>query len=194
MMRKIDINYSIDEFGNVFKNGKQIKKTLRKDKGTYTVYINGKRKGLALLVAEHFLNTKGRNVIFKDRNRTNCHYSNLMFLDNKNYRTYCGLHKVPKKTMCHLKAALQAKCEYLKKYYLTGNDLFLLKSWEVVLSRLNKKFNDILDDLYLYFIDRTSRKTLIGDPTGLLIMYAKGIKKVQFNDNSSLHTGGMAGN
>ena len=25
-MRKIDINYSIDEFGNVFKNGKQMKK------------------------------------------------------------------------------------------------------------------------------------------------------------------------
>ena len=197
MMRKIDINYSIDEFGNVFKNGKQIKKTLRKDKGTYTVYINGKRYALATLVAKYFLQKEGRNLIFKDRDRTNCHYSNIMFIDNKNYRTYCRLHRYTRSKVIDFNESKNiAKCDFLRKYYETKNEKYLFESWNNVENKLSPKFNDLKDELFEYFDKRAKQGSLLGCPTGLLIMYSKGLmkNKIQFNDRFLKHTGGQAGN
>ncbi len=192
IIKKINSKYSISEYGDVYRNGGKIKPILRKDKGTLIVFI-GKRKALATLVAEHFLpKSKNKNLIFKDKNRINVHYSNLMWLDNFNYRTYCGLHLTKKKIGCRLKASLMAKCEYLKKYYLTLDDEYLFQSWEIVKQRLSYKFDNYLDEMYLYFIDRSTRFTLIGDPAGLMLCYKKFIdcknyKHKLFNENLSRH-------
>ena len=116
-------NYTIYSDGTIKKNGIEVHKYIRKDCGVYSVLVDGKRYGLAKLVANHFIENKYdyRNVIFKDRNRLNVDADNLFFLDNSNYRTYCGLHnfKVTKKIGDRFAAANICQCEFLKKFYET---------------------------------------------------------------------------
>lgn len=159
--------------GKVFKNGNEIKPFIRADKGTLVIRINGKRHGLAKLIAtNHVKNPNNyKNVIFKDRNKLNCKASNLFWLDNKHYYIYCGLCYIDF-SKCAGRNKIQGNREIsyaitdfapLKEYYKTLDDIHLLKSWKYILSSLpifkDKRVIHLVEE---YYIDRCKRFSFYG--------------------------------
>ena len=203
-MQKVTIkefpDYSITSCGKVYKGNKQIS-TYPVDRGNGKLYIRvnfciggGKaiRRNVATLIATHFIDNpkKHRNLIFKDRNPLNVNVNNLMWLDNNNYRTYCGLHKFTTTINGNrLDAAnRQNKCLDLRNYYITLDEKYLHKSRLKIEDELFKNFEHKLPEMEKYFYDRAKRFSIYGCPKGLVIMYSKGIKnKIQYNENLLFH-------
>ncbi len=82
-------NYQINEYGQVFSRGKKLKpKTSFNHKNVcFDLYLDGTRihKSVAKLVAEAFIENPNNyeNVIHKDRNKLNNHYSNLEWSEKR---------------------------------------------------------------------------------------------------------------
>lgn len=195
-MTKEYLGYTFTSDGKVYKDGKEVTyyKSYGREKTYIRVRLNGKRYYLATLICRLFNGeSEHRNLIFKDGNCNNLNYKNLMFLDDKNYKTYCkwfpknpGHRKI--KPICHLKAYLQSTDPDLKMYYLNQDISFVYKSWNRILPFLrNKKYKD---EVFDYFLDRCLRNSIFGNPQGLMQLYEKTFwnkKNKQYNDEIKYH-------
>jgi hypothetical protein len=182
-IKQIDNNYSISEFGNVYKNGKELKPYFRPDKNVYRVFINGKNKNLASLVAENFIiKPTGKNhLIFKDKNSKNVHYSNLAYVDGATFYFYSKGYSGSKKIILEQnEAILKAKNEMCKKYYETLNEMLIFEIWENIKQKLSKKYDFIIELIFNYFYDRIKRFSIIKDPLGLCIAFAENQLKLRY--------------
>lgn len=86
MVKNINNDYTIDEFGNVYsyKSNKYLKCSTDSD-GYYYVTINGKHKKIHRLVAELFVDNPNNKPCIDhiDRNRKNNYYKNLRWVTPK---------------------------------------------------------------------------------------------------------------
>ncbi|RYD83025.1 MAG: hypothetical protein EOP53_01985, partial [Sphingobacteriales bacterium] len=121
----------------VYRNEYIVKPALRKDKSPKICLRRsgqkGKYAGLARLVAEHFV-PNPRNftrVIFKDRNRQNCNYKNLAWVDNETWITYCGVASGGKKLFFTQEEAIKLATDvYMLNYYKSLDEYWLHECWK----------------------------------------------------------------
>jgi hypothetical protein len=195
-MTKEYLGHTFYSDGRVFNGDKEVNyyKSKSRNKTYIRVRLNGKRYYLATLICKLFNGESHyRNLIFKDRNTLNLNHTNLIFLDDKNFKTYCkwfprnpAHRKI--KPICHMKAYLQATDPDLKQFYLTQDISFVYKSWDRFSRFLkNKKYKD---EVFDYFLDRCLRNSILGNPQGLMQLYEKTFwnkKNKQYNDEIKYH-------
>ena len=156
------------------REGKSLKVRARLADGSYRYF------GLALLVAEHFLPNpkRHRHVIFKDRDNHNCHADNIAWVDSQTFIYYCGIIQGAKKRVLPREEAIR-KCAdpYLRKYYGTLDESWLTECWAELEKRMTMHDWDACrSECYLYFIDRARRFSILKDPVGLMLFYARGVR------------------
>jgi hypothetical protein len=165
------------------------KKTGRKQ---LRVSVNSKTIGLATIIAAEFVPKPNgyNNVHFKDNDPTNCTAENLCWLNNElkylstkiNHPERSPMGKGRKKIVGDAKeSAAKVKCEFLQKYYLSGNEKYLKQCWENIDSQMTMKgWNEVQSECYIYFMDRTKRKSLTGNPIAYIIVMATRVYKGMF--------------
>lgn len=137
--------------------------------------------GLAKLVARHFVPNpnKHRYIVFKDRNKLNCHRDNIAWVDGETFMWYSGLLQNPgrkKKIVLTREEALQ-RCTHtlLRNYYQSGDESWLMDAWHEVDTEMGKKrgWPEYKSEGYLYFTDRARRYSILKNPVGLMKWYLK---------------------
>lgn len=164
----------------VSKNGKALSVSLRATGIWPTRY---RTMGLATLVASHFLpNPRGlQYVIFKNRDRLNCHKDNLAWVDGETWAYYCGLynfHTGRKKIVLEREVAI-AQCtdELLRRYYITLDESWIQAAWDKIEEQVNKyDWDQHRSESYMYFLDRARRFSILRNATGLIIKHMKGLR------------------
>lgn len=157
------------------KKGRSAKLVIRRNYKMYTL-------GFAKLIAQALIPNPWEYtlVIFKDRNHHNCHKNNIAWVDNETYNFYCTLGKRaskgrPKIYIEKEKAIELCTDENLRRYYLTLDDSWAAAAWQEIdngLSTLHY-WKEVKGQVYLYFIDRINRFSILGTPRRLLYIYAK---------------------
>jgi hypothetical protein len=137
--------------------------------------------GLAKLVASHFIPNPRQygHVIFKDRNNRHCHKDNLAWVDGETFAYYSGVRSVCNKIMGDAHTAAKTCCnEWLRYYYQSQDVYWLHRCWQDIDKRLrgHPQWKDLQGEIYLYFFDRASRFSILGEPRGLVIKYLKGLQ------------------
>jgi hypothetical protein len=148
------------------------------------------RAGLATLVAEHFVpnlnRSKNKYVIFKDRNRLNCHAENLAWVDGQTFMHYSGVAKsaggLARKIYIERSAAISQCIEpMLKRYYQTLDDYYLLELWKDIDRRIAARqmsdWPELRSETYLYYLDRCQRYSFLRDPLPLLMLYLRTLRR-----------------
>jgi hypothetical protein len=190
-------NYFISKRGEVWKETgykvnvrvKQNNKTGRKQ---LVVSINNNSIGLATIIATQFVKQpNGYNRIhFKDNDPTNCSAENLCWLNNEltyistklKHPDTCPMGKGMKKIFGNANiSATKVKCDYLKKYYLSGNEKYLQQCWNNIDNQMTfKGWNEVKSECYIYFIDRCKRFSLTGNPIAYMLVMGQKIYKGNF--------------
>jgi hypothetical protein len=189
-------NYFISKRGEVWnekgvKLTNQIKVNKKTGRKQIRVTLNSKSVGLATIIATEFVQQpNGYNkVYFKDNDPTNCNCENLCWLNNELFyistkikSPNCPMGKGMKKIFGDAKVnAAKVKCEFLKKYYLSGNEKYLQQCWDNIDSQMKiKGWDEVKSECYIYFIDRCKRKSLTGNPIAYMIIMAQRIYKGNF--------------
>jgi len=158
------------------KKGRSAKLIIRVNYKMYTL-------GFATLIAEAFIPNPWKHtlVIFKDRNHHNCHKNNIAWVDNETYNYYCTLGKRgnlrgrPKIYVNREDAIQTCTDQYLKNYYTSLDERWMNASWAEVDKRLSDLhyWREVKSEVYLYYIDRIKRFSILGDPAALMYIYAK---------------------
>ena len=177
--------YTIRSDGKVFKRG--VEKTVScKKRRSAKVIIRSKKKmytlGLATLIAEAFIPNpnKFHHIIFKDKNHHNCHKNNIAWVDKQTFFYYCchgNIKRGKRKIHIDRDVAIQ-RCtdENLRNYYITLNEEWLNEAWKEIdldLSRFGYWLK-IKSEVYIYFIDRVKRYSILCKPAAILHFYARG--------------------
>lgn len=179
-------NYTITKDGIVTRKDGRIIKPIYKTGGSgsqyYCIGIQGKKYGLATLVATHFVkkNKNCNKVIFKDRNNMNVTADNLAWVDNETFYVYCGRPNKPLVTYERQVAIELCKDLDLLGYYRTLNETFLEICWDKIDKNLSEKFykwNEVRSSVFIYFMERVKRFSILKSPQGLMILYAKGVRE-----------------
>lgn len=177
--------FSIRSDGKVFKYG--IEKIVSCKKGrSAKVIIRINRKmytlGLATIIADAFIPNpfKFTRIIFKDRNHHNCHVNNIAWVDDETYFYYCckGIIKrgKPKINIEREEAIKLCTDSNLRNYYISLDEDWLKEAWK----EIEKDFSqydfwpEVKSEIYLYFIDRCKRFSILCKPTSLLYYRMKG--------------------
>jgi hypothetical protein len=146
------------------------------------------RAGLATLVAEHFVPNpkKYKHVIFIDRNKLNCHASNLAWVDGQTFMYWSGAAryqdgKYKKKVFTKEEALQRCNHPWLKRYYESGNETFLMELWKEIdhsfTSRNFKLWPQFRSECYMYLKDRLDRYSLFHNPIPIMVLYTKHLEK-----------------
>jgi hypothetical protein len=156
------------------------------------VSINNNSIGLATIIATQFVpQPNGCNrVYFKDNDPTNCNADNLCWLNEKMF-SLATVIKTPHSPLGKVKntkkygeakvSATTVKCEFLKKYYLSGNEKYLQQCWDNIDAQMTMQgWNEVKSECYIYFMDRCKRKSLTGNPVAYIIIMAQRIYKGSF--------------
>jgi len=127
------------------------------------------------LLAEHFIsNPKNhRHIIFKDRNNHNCIVENIAWVDRQTFMYYAGLTKFQtgrKKVVVDRNEAIRICSDvYLKQYYKTLDEYWLVKGWKQVEAKVKvADWEHLKSESYMYFIDRAKRFSILKNPVGLI--------------------------
>lgn len=144
----------------------------------------GKRKkfGLLKLVATVYEVPNPNNyehVILKDFDRTNICPENLVWVSGEVFFLYCCKMKgghIGRQPLVYKREESIKKCrdEYVRQYYKTLDESWLHEAW----NRLEKniytyRWREIKAECYLYFLDRARRFSILDDPKGMILLYAK---------------------
>lgn len=177
--------YAVRSDGKVFKNGvekvisckkgRSAKVVIRKNNKMYTL-------GLATLIAEAFIPNPFNHtrIIFKDRNHHNCHKNNIAWVDDETYFYYCckGVIKrgKPKIYMERDVAIQSCTDENLRNYYISLNEEWLQESWKEIDKDFSKYqfWPQVKSEIYLYFIARCKRFSILNKPTSILYYRMRG--------------------
>lgn len=180
--------YFVSPSGLVYHFNRMIKPLLRQGKSlTVKLHPPGalrgyyRTMGLGTLVANHFVPNRRclKHLIFKDRDRMNCHKDNLAWVDGETWAFYCGLynyHTGRKKIVLERQEAI-AKCtdELLKRYYVTLDESWIQEAWKKIEDQVNGyDWDQHHSECYMYFVDRAKRFSILRNATGLIIMYMQG--------------------
>jgi hypothetical protein len=146
------------------------------------------RAGLATLVAEHFVPNprKYKHVIFKDRDKLNCHADNLAWVDGETFMFWSGASKYQdgkhkKKTYTKEEALKRCVDPWLTRYYESGNETYIEELWK----EIDKRFKDrnykqwplFRSECYIYLKERVQRYSLFHDPLPTLVLYMKSLRE-----------------
>ena len=181
--------YYITPSGVIYKKDriiKPVKKPGKSLKARLYVKINGVRMyrflGLATLLAEHFIPNprKHRNIIFKDRDNQHCVVDNIAWVDGETFMYYAshGKYKAGgKKIVVERKEAIRlCNNELLRNYYITLDEEWLHECWQQIDNNIYLPgWPQVRSECFIYFVDRAKRFSLLKNPTGLMIVYAKGM-------------------
>jgi hypothetical protein len=157
------------------KKGRSAKLIIGVDYKMYTL-------GFATLIARPFIPNpwEYKLVIFKDRNHYNCHKDNIAWVDNETYNFYCTLGKRasngrPKIYIERERAIELCTDGNLRNYYVTLDEAWAATAWREIDAGLSslRYWKEVKGQVYLYFIDRIKRFSILGPPKGLLYIYAK---------------------
>ena len=157
------------------KRGRSAKLIIRVNYKMYTL-------GFATLIAKAFLPNPWEYtlVIFKDRNHHNCHKDNIAWVDNETYNFYCTLGKRvskgrPKIYIERERAIEICTDENLRNYYITLDEAWAATAWQEIDEGLSslRYWKEVKGQVYLYFVDRIKRFSILGTPRRLLYIYAK---------------------
>lgn len=177
--------YTIRSDGKVYKHG--VEKTVSCKIGrSAKVIIRIDRKmftlGLATLIANAFIPNpnKFHHIIFKDKNHHNCHRNNIAWVDKQTFFYYCCKGNIkrgrPKIHIDRNVAIQNCNDENLRNYYISLNDEWLAEAWKEIdldLSRFDYWLK-IKSEVYIYFIDRVKRYSILCRPSAILHFYARG--------------------
>jgi hypothetical protein len=158
------------------KKGRSAKLIIRVNYKMYTL-------GFATLIAEAFIPNPWKHtlVIFKNRNHHNCHKNNIAWVDNETYNYYCTLGKRgnlkgrPKIYINRDEAIKTCTDQNLKNYYTTMDERWIEIAWNEVDKKLSEIYywREVKSEVYLYFIDRVKRFSILGTPKALMYIFAK---------------------
>lgn len=176
--------YFITQNGVFYHNNRIISPSRRKGRSLKVraklMYGAYRYFGLATLVAEHFLPNpnKYKHIIFKDRNNHNCNVENIAWVDSETFIYYCGIIQGMKKRVFTPEEALtKATDVYLRKYYKTLDESWIMECWSNIETRITMHdWNECRSECYLYFMDRARRFSILKDPLGLVLFYSKGVR------------------
>jgi hypothetical protein len=173
--------YTFNSNGEVFKDGipkvvsckpgRSAKVIIRINRKMYTL-------GLAKLIAERFIPNpyKYKRLIFKDRNHHNCTKDNIAWVDEETFFFYCCPTREHRRIVHTQEYAIEnAKDIELKHYYMTLDEFWIGEVWKKVNHELSKFsfWPQVMSVVYLYFIDRVKRFSILGNPAALMWYYAK---------------------
>lgn len=191
-------NFFISPKGIIYRGNRIIRPSAKKGKSLKArLWIKqaGERKmswpGLATLVATHFIpNPKNhRYIIFKDRNNHNCTKENIAWVDGETFAWYSGITKNckgRKKIVVEKDEAIK-KCTniYLREYYKTGDEEWLHYCWQEMEKQVtHSHWPKHRSDLYLYFVDRAKRFSILGSPLGLMLSHLKSLLAKEYKEIS----------
>lgn len=177
--------YEIKYDGRVFKYGKEKIVSCKKGRSAKVVImVNHKMYtlGLATLIADAFIPNpfKFTRIIFKNRNHHNCHADNIAWVDDETYFYYCckGVIKRgrPKIFIERNEAIRLCSDENLRNYYISLDELWLQEAW----NEIEKDFSqfdywpEVKTEIYLYFIERCKRFSILHKPTAILYYRMRG--------------------
>lgn len=144
--------------------------------------------GLPTLVASYFVANpdRYRHVIFKDGNNQHCAAANLAWVDGQTFAWYCLRGKTRPKIVHSREYALQhCKDEWLCMYYKTGDEAWLHECWKQMEKKIcARDWNRHRGELYIYFLDRAKRFSLLGNPAGLMVCHLKGLRANEWKEIS----------
>ncbi len=146
------------------------------------------RAGLATLVAEHFVPNprKYKHVIFKDRDKLNCHADNLAWVDGETFMCWSGASKynkdgLRKKRIDRAEAIRRCEDPCLKRYYETQDEYYMQEVWKDVDRRATQRnirnWEELRTETYLYFVDRCQRCSFLFDPLPILLLNLRGLRQ-----------------
>lgn len=177
-------NYTFTSDGKVFKDGvpKVVScKRGRSAKVIIRLHYKMYTLGLARLIAEHFIPNPWnyKRVIFKDRNHHNCTKDNIAWVDEEVYFFYCcPTQNRGRKKIIHTQefAIENAKDDEVRQYYITLDEFWVNEIWKRIDDDLSKFYfwRQVSSEVYLHFIDRINRFSILGNPAALMWYYARG--------------------
>jgi hypothetical protein len=177
-------DYTFTSDGRVFKNGVPKIVSCKKGRSAKVVIrLNYKMYtlGLARLIAEQFIPNPWRykRVIFKDRNHHNCTKDNIAWVDEETYFYYCCpdyKRGIGRKILHTQEYAVEnTRDPELKRYYMTLDEYWRDEAWNKVDQEMSD-FNfwpQVKSEVYLRFIDRVERFSILDNPAPLMWHYAK---------------------
>lgn len=158
------------------KKGRSAKLVIRINYKMYTF-------GFATLIAEAFIPNpwKHTRIIFKDRNHHHCDKTNIAWVDDETYFYYCTQGKPgyrkgrPKIYVDRNEAIKLCTDDNLRNYYTTLNESWIEAAWGEVDKGLSELYywKQVKSEVYLYFVDRTKRFSILGAPRSLMYIFAK---------------------
>jgi hypothetical protein len=173
--------YTFTSDGRVFKDGIEKTVSCKKNRSAKVVIrINHKMYtlGLAKLIAEAFIpNPRNyKRIIFKDRDHHNCRKDNIAWVDEETFFFYCyptRKHRLIVNTQEF--AIANAKDAVMKQYYITLDEYWLEEAWKEVNQRLSEYsfWPKVMSAVYIHFLGRAKRFSIMGRPTGLMWYYAR---------------------
>jgi hypothetical protein len=173
--------YTVSPNGKVFKNGKPKVVSCKKGRSAKVIIrINRKMYtlGLATLIAELFIPNPWNysHIIFKDYDHHNCTKDNIAWVDDDVYFFYCTRGKRKAKIILpREEAARKATDINMHAYYKTLDEEWLSEAWKKIHKEMTEFsfWPDVMSVVYMHFMDRARRFSILGDPAKLMWFYAK---------------------
>jgi len=188
--------YFITPSGVVYREAFIVKSAMRTNKSPkICLRLNNrhaKYAGVASLVATYFV-PNPRNytrVIFKDRNRHNCHYTNLAWVDNETWMFYCGTLKGGKKLVFTREEAIQRCTDvHMLNYYKSLDEYWLHECWKEIEAAISiADWPQLRSECYMYFIDRVQRFSILKNPLFVILSCVRNMRnKIRKEISPTMH-------